>query len=201
MRGEKGCTFMVGPGRHFALLRRWVGVPSVSPLSSANLASWCKSCSTTILPVAVRNCLKWSHDTFETHDLFNVSSVWQWHVLRSEVLSGMSAKLRTVAASNNRDYPTRSLSSSPSGSTVNCSPGSQALLEVIHQDHSDEITLITCSRHVYMGVVLRAHPVRDESNIQRNTNWEVATLSRTMPLPGNLRANTCRNFKNSQVWH
>jgi len=175
LRGEKGCTFMVGPGRHFALLRRWVGVPSVSPLSSANLASWCKSCSTAILPVAVRNCLKWSHDTFETHDLFNVSSVWQWHVLRSEVLSGMSAKLRTVAASNNRDYPTRSLSSSPSGSTVNCSPGSQSFLEVTYQiTPSGSLYYCLLAPRIYI-FVLRAHPVRGESHNQRNATGEVAT--------------------------
>jgi len=31
-------------------------------------------------------------------------------VLRSEILSGMCAKLRTVAAGNNKDHPTRSLS-------------------------------------------------------------------------------------------
>ena len=31
--------------------------------------------------------------------------------------------------------------------------------------------------HVYMGVVLHAHPVRGESHIQHNTNWEVATLA------------------------
>ena len=49
-------------------------------------------------------------------------------VLRSEIPSGKCAKLRTVAASNNRDHPTRSLSSSPLASTINCSPGSQALL-------------------------------------------------------------------------
>jgi len=40
--------------------------------------------------------------------------------LRSEIPSGMCAKLRTVAASNNRDHPTRSLSSLPLGNTVNC---------------------------------------------------------------------------------
>ena len=32
-----------------------------------------------------------------------------WLLLRSEIVSGMCAKLRTVAASNNRDHPTRSL--------------------------------------------------------------------------------------------
>jgi len=53
-------------------------------------------------------------------------------LLRSESPTGMCAKLRTVAASNNRDHPTRSLSSSPLASTINCSPGSQVLLEVTH---------------------------------------------------------------------
>jgi len=71
--------------------------------------------------------------------------------LRSEIPSGMCAKLRTVAASNNRDHPTRSLSSSPLASTINCSPGSQALLEVTHQDHSIGITLLLLVRttHIY----------------------------------------------------
>jgi len=55
--------------------------------------------------------------------------------------SGMCAKLHTVAASNNRFHPTRSLSSSPLACTVNCSPGSQALLQVTHQDHSIGTTL------------------------------------------------------------
>jgi len=34
---------------------------------------------------------------------------------------------------------------------------------------------IACLRHIYMGVVLRAHPVSDESHIQRYANGEVAT--------------------------
>jgi len=41
------------------------------------------------------------------------------------------------------------------------------------RDHDHSI--IACSRHIYMGVVLRAHPVRGESHIQRNANREVAT--------------------------
>ena len=99
-------------------------------------------------------------------------------VLRSESPSGTCAKLRTVAASNNRDHPTRSLSSSPLASTVNCSPGSQALLEVTHQDHSIEITVLLLVRATCMyGVVLHAHPVRDESHNQRNITGEVATTS------------------------
>ena len=92
-------------------------------------------------------------------------------LLRSEIPSGMCAELRTMAASNNRDHP-RSLSSSLLASTINCSPGSQALLEVTHQDHSIGITLrvrycyvqslvspeitrhdhsfIACSRHIHI---------------------------------------------------
>ena len=100
-------------------------------------------------------------------------------VLRSEIPSGMCAELRTVAASNNRDHPTRSLPSSPFASTINCSPGSQALLEVTHQDHSIGITLLLLVRATYMyGVVLHAHPVRGESHNQRNTTGEVATAER-----------------------
>jgi len=47
----------------------------------------------------------------------------------------------------------------------------QATIEITRRDHS----IIACSRHIYMGVVLRAHPVRGESHIQRNANQEVAT--------------------------
>ena len=39
----------------------------------------------------------------------NVNMVEWLVLLRSEIPSGMCAKLRTVAASNNRDHPTRSL--------------------------------------------------------------------------------------------
>ena len=93
-------------------------------------------------------------------------------LLRSESPSGKCAKLHTVAASNNRDHTTRSLSSSPFARTINCSPGSQRLLEVTHQDHS----IIACSRHLYVGVILRPHPVRGESHIQRNASGEVVTI-------------------------
>jgi len=71
-------------------------------------------------------------------------------MLWSEIPSGMCAKLRTVAARNNRDQPTRSLSSSPLASTINCSPGSQALLEVTHQDHTIGITLLLLVRATYI---------------------------------------------------
>jgi len=89
------------------------------------------------------------------------------------------AKLHNMAGSSNRDHSTRSLSSSPSGSTVNCSPGSHALLQVTHPCHSIGITLIACSCHIYMSIILqcflRAHPVRGESLIQHNANREVTT--------------------------
>ena len=71
-------------------------------------------------------------------------------LLRSEIQSGMCAKLRTVAASTNRDHPTRSLSSSQFASTIKCSPGSHALLEVTHQDHSIGITLSLLVRATYI---------------------------------------------------
>jgi len=44
-------------------------------------------------------------------------------------------------------------------------------MAISNRDHS----IIACSRHVYMGVVLRTHPFRGESHIQRNTNGEVTT--------------------------
>jgi len=65
-------------------------------------------------------------------------------VLRSEIPSGMCAKLRTVAANNNIVMLAISLT-------------------------------IACLRYIYNGVILHAHPVRDESHNQRNTTREVAT--------------------------
>jgi len=35
--------------------------------------------------------------------------------------------------------------------------------------------VFACSRHVYVGVGLHAHPVRGQSHIQRHANQEVAT--------------------------
>jgi len=49
----------------------------------------------------------------------------------------------------------------------------QATIEFTCHDHS----IIACSRHLYMGVVLRAHAVRGESHNQRNANGEDATLA------------------------
>ena len=48
----------------------------------------------------------------------------------------------------------------------------QVIIEIMRSNHS----VIACSRHVYMGVILRAHPGRGESHVQRNTNGEVATV-------------------------
>jgi len=42
----------------------------------------------------------------------------------------------------------------------------------MRHDHS----VIACLCHVYMGVILRAHPNHGELLIQRNTNSEIATL-------------------------
>jgi len=51
-----------------------------------------------------------------------------------------------------------------------------ANIEITCYDHS----LIACSCHLRMGVILRAHAVRGESRIQRNASGEVATVgSRT----------------------
>jgi len=41
--------------------------------------------------------------------------------------------------------------------------------------HPLDHPVIACSRHLYMGVILYAHPVRGESHIPRNANREVAT--------------------------
>jgi len=35
---------------------------------------------------------------------------------------------------------------------------------------------IACSRYIYYGVILYAHPVHGDSHNQRNTTGEVATL-------------------------
>jgi len=50
----------------------------------------------------------------------------------------------------------------------------QAIIEITRRYHS----AIACSCHIYkyMGVILRAHPFRGESHIQRNVNREVATV-------------------------
>jgi len=50
----------------------------------------------------------------------------------------------------------------------------QATIDSTCHDNS----IIASSRHIYMGVVRRAHPVRGEPHIQRNANGEVATLIR-----------------------
>ena len=93
-------------------------------------------------------------------------------VLRSESPS-KRAKLHTVAASNNRDHSRRyhqevqynQLFTRFTSIVRGHSPRS------LYQNHS----FIACSRHICMGVILRAHPVRGESHIQGNASGEVAT--------------------------
>ena len=55
------------------------------------------------------------------------------------------------------------------------------LRSIVHMLVSSEITrydhcFIACSRHVYMGVILRTHPIRGELHIQRNANGEVVII-------------------------
>jgi len=71
-------------------------------------------------------------------------------LLQWERLTGKCAKLRTVAASNNRVHLTRSLFSSPLASIINCSQGWQALLEVTHQDHPIGIILLLLVRTTHV---------------------------------------------------
>ena len=54
----------------------------------------------------------------------------------------------------------------------------QATIEITWRDHS----IIACSCHIYMGVILRAHSVHGESHIQHNANWELATADRKLLL-------------------
>jgi len=69
------------------------------------------------------------------------------NLLQSKSPSGKCAKLHTVAASNNRDHPTRSL------------------------------YYFLFAPHIYLGFVLRAHSLWGESHIQRYANREIATKS------------------------
>jgi len=79
-----------------------------------------------------------------------------------------------VAASNNRDHEITlfvtiskyyQLFTSFTGIIRGNSPRS------LQRDHS----IIACLRHIYMGVILHAHPVCRESHNERNANREAAT--------------------------
>jgi len=66
----------------------------------------------------------------------------------------------------------------------------QATIEITHNDHC----IIAFSRHIYTGVVLRAHSVRGESCIQRNASGEVATAVILKFLPSSdTHMLVCRN--------
>ena len=67
-----------------------------------------------------RSFYKGLHTARPSHPRYSTILLW------SESLSGMCAKLCTVATSNNRVQPTRSHSSSPVPSTIDCSLASQA---------------------------------------------------------------------------
>jgi len=51
----------------------------------------------------------------------------------------------------------------------------QATTEITHPNHF----INACSRHIYMDVILCAHPVRDESYIPRKSNWKHPLLFTT----------------------
>jgi len=90
-------------------------------------------------------------------------------LLRSESLSGKCAKLHTMAASINRDQKITLV--------VTISQYNQLFTSFtsIIRGHSTrrlqpDHSIIACLRHICMGVILCAHPVRGESHIQRNAN-------------------------------
>jgi len=59
----------------------------------------------------------------------------------------------------------------PSGMCTKLRTVPHATIEITCRDHS----VIACSRHLYMGVVLHAHSVRGEPRIQPNDSGELAT--------------------------
>ena len=93
-------------------------------------------------------------------------------LLRSEIPSGICAKLRTVAASNNRVNMPWSL-------FAHAIVTFNRWHRQYHQRLHATITLLLLVRATCIyGVVLHAHPVRGESHNQRNTTGEVATQPR-----------------------
>ena len=57
-----------------------------------------------------------------------------------------------------------------------------ATIEIMRRNHS----IIVCSRLMYMVVVLREHPFRGESHIQRNAKGEVVTIRTGTPEDGGM---------------
>jgi len=54
----------------------------------------------------------------------------------------------------------------------------QATIEFTCRNYS----IIACLCHLYMGVLFHAHSIHGELRIQRNANWEVATVSLYLKL-------------------
>jgi len=134
--------------------------------------------------------------------------------LRSESPSGMCAKLRTVAASNNRDHARnlslRTLVVTFNRSHVNISRATpaQSLLLLLargqyQQSYPGAISLtVACARYTYDGVILHAHPVHGESHNQRNTTGEVATIptvNSQFSKLANTKDNLARKFFNNML--
>ena len=104
-------------------------------------------------------------------------------MLQWETPSGMFAKFHTVETSNNRDLPARSLSLSPSGSTIICTPGPQAFWR--------SLTKIALSRS--LCYCLFAPPVYGWYSSRTSCSWwithlvkrqEVATAAQSGLSPG-----------------
>jgi len=99
-------------------------------------------------------------------------------VLQSESPSDNLAKLHTAAANNSRNHQTRSLSSPPLPSTIDCSPDSQALLEVTHRDHSSGALFICLFAALTCRCCIpNTHPARDVSPMQQRAYRVFATIA------------------------
>ena len=55
------------------------------------------------------------------------------------------------------------------------------------------LLLLVRATYIYIGAILHAHPVHGESHIQRNTNWEVATVGLVRPFWLRLPVPGCQN--------
>jgi len=107
-----------------------------------------------------RSCYWWQNIHYHLTNL----------LLRSEIPSGICAKLRTVAASNNRVHMPWSLSTYASHHFQSLT--SLVSPEITRRDHS----IIACLRHIYVWCC-SSRTSRSWWITQRNTTGEVATTS------------------------
>ena len=100
--------------------------------------------------------------------LLSMNVVTIWNCLAYK-LENVSRKFMQLAVKITWNPKLLLRSESPSGKCAN--PHTVAASNNRH--HS----VIACPRHIYVGFILRAHPVRGESHVQRNANGQVATAS------------------------